>query len=697
LSARAFGFSRARLTARVFCAFCLLTIAHGLRAESAAPAERLPALTLDDLYSEYNVIDVDLSPSGKLVAAVIRRKDEDGLICLDLATGQKTVIMRINKDAFGNQLDVRLGYVIWKTENRLLLQVRSTPNDGVDISKLSRGSLLKLGYRLYAIDRDGKNVTPLLGTQHHAALEGAWDTSNIASMLWKDPDSILVRVGGWEGRSLFRVDVNTGKGKIAEKLNPRVVDWWLDVDGNAAVRVEYSAGSLRYYRRLDDGTWKKYHSVRRKELDEQDEFAFIGPSEDPTKFYVLARPQGRDRLGVYLYDLTREQFGEPLIEDSRYDIVQASTSADGKRVMYHCYDVHVRICDFSDPKTNAYMRGLRRFFEETVNVRIIDASDDDKTVLLLVDGPQEPPSYYYYLVDQKRVEFVGLRQGALRGKALPSVEIVTYQTRDGKEQSGYLTRPPGAKDEKNLPLVVMPHGGPQVRDRLEFDHWVQYLAARGYAVFQPNFRGSSGFGRAFEESGYRERGRRIQDDITDSVKALTARGSIDPARVCIVGMSFGGFAALAGAAFTPDLYRCAVSIAGVSDYEKHVRDKKRTYGGDSETFEYYAKSVGDPDKDQQFIRERSPAFHAGAIKIPVLLIHGDEDDAVDFEQSEIMQNALERAGRKTELIRLEDEGHGGFDDDTSKLLLSRIGDFLWKHLGKGYGVTDAPVIYSQPE
>ncbi|HVQ14450.1 MAG TPA: hypothetical protein VMS40_12705, partial [Vicinamibacterales bacterium] len=369
---------------------CLcLGLAFNALAQDNAPSSARPSLTLDDLYSDYTVIDADISPSGKLIAATVRRNNDDAIVSLDLATGEKKLITRINKDAFGEQIDVRIGPVYWKTEDRLLFQVRSRPNAGMRFKQLSRGSMLRVGNRLYGVNRDGKNLLPMFGDQYEDELVGAFDTSDIASMLWTDPKHILIRVGGWEGRSLFKVDVETGRGKVVENQKESVVDWWLNVDGTAIVRMEYSLGTIRYYRKLPDGKWKKYYSVRRREAQEQPDFSGIGPSSDPDKFYVLARPPGKDRMGVYLYDLGKEAFGEAVVENPAYDIYSASISDDGARVRYHCYDVHVRICDFADPKRNAYMRGLRKFFEESANVNIADASDDGNTILLLVDGPTE--------------------------------------------------------------------------------------------------------------------------------------------------------------------------------------------------------------------------------------------------------------------------------------------------------------------
>ncbi len=259
-----------------------------------------------------------------------------------------------------------------------------------------------------------------------------------------------------------------------------------------------------------------------------------------------------------------------------------------------------------------------------------------------------------------------MERQALLTTTRPRATVINYKARDGKELTGYLTAPAAADPKAKLPLVLMPHGGPEMRDSLSFNPWVQYLVARGYAVFQPNFRGSAGFGRAFAESGYGEWGRKMQDDLTDAVKTLVDQGPVDPARMCIVGASYGGYAALAGAALTPDLYKCAVSIAGISDLEDFIGWRKRNWGSDSEGYTYWLKAIGDPDKDEARLREVSPLAQAGRIKIPLLLIHGNEDFIVPIAQSKAMKKALDKTGRKTELITLKDEGHSYWSDRQTK-------------------------------
>jgi dipeptidyl aminopeptidase/acylaminoacyl peptidase len=182
----------------------------------------------------------------------------------------------------------------------------------------------------------------------------------------------------------------------------------------------------------------------------------------------------------------------------------------------------------------------------------------------------------------------------------------------------------------------------------------------------------------------------MQDDLTDGVRHLIDRGIADPRRVCIVGASYGGYAALAGAALTPDLYRCAVSVAGVSDLAEFIAWRKWKWGADSEGYTYWLTSIGDPKRDAEKLAAVSPARLAAAIKAPVLLIHGDQDGIVPIAQSLAMQKALGKVGRKTELMTLVDEGHWGWSIDNERRVLIGIDRFLWEHLGPGVGVTEAP-------
>jgi dipeptidyl aminopeptidase/acylaminoacyl peptidase len=229
----------------------------------------------------------------------------------------------------------------------------------------------------------------------------------------------------------------------------------------------------------------------------------------------------------------------------------------------------------------------------------------------------------------------------------------------------------------------MPHGGPESRDSYGFGYFEQYLASQGYAVFQPNFRGSEGSGRSFAMAGRRQWGRRSQDDITDGVRHLIAQGTVDAGRICIAGASYGGYAALAGGAFTPELYRCVISIAGDADLIEMLDQERQGQGRNSLGYAYWVEVAGDPNADRDALIATSPQRHAANFRAPVLLIHGRSDYVVRVEQSEAMRDALRRAGKPVEYLDFEDEGHfwGYWEPENRQRLLETVDRFLDQHIG----------------
>jgi dienelactone hydrolase len=659
-------------------AFPLLMLAFTVsaRAEDARPP------TLADLYSEEDIHDVSISPSGRYLAAAVRQPAREVIVVQDLDTGQNTIPTSIDRNSAGAGFETRMSQVYWKSDDRLLYRIQVRPKFGTKIDDKTRGIVTKLGDRLFAINRDGSQSVRLLNdSKSNFLLEGTLDLGSIGSLLPKDPENVLMFVRGFVGPSLVRVNVVNGEGTIIEMPAKDLVGWWLDIDGNPVVRVQRAFGTYRFERKESDGSWKKFYEQPVQEMRGRPDYEPVGASSQPGKYYVLARPPGRERTGVYLYDLTQESFGEPVVEHPVYDIESARAARDGAGLVHYCYVVDVRICDLADHQANETLESIRKSFDAGANIYVADFSRDNGTLVLFVEGPSIAPAYYYYRRGAKQAELVGYERNALSGRSTPLAQAFHWQSRDGRELGGYLSKPAGTANDKRLPLVVMPHGGPEKRDRLGFDRWVQYLTARGYAVFQPNFRGSEGFGRAFAESGYGEWGRAMQNDVTDGVAALVQREVADPGRICIVGASYGGYAALAGAALTPDLYKCAVSIAGVSDLAAFVKWYRFEHGPDTAGTAYWTRAIGDPDRNLQRMRTVSPARLAGAIKADVLLIHGTRDDIVPFSQSVAMKRALDNSRRKITLLRLEDEGHSYWSDEDEMRALEAIDAFLAKNLG----------------
>jgi dipeptidyl aminopeptidase/acylaminoacyl peptidase len=287
----------------------------------------------------------------------------------------------------------------------------------------------------------------------------------------------------------------------------------------------------------------------------------------------------------------------------------------------------------------------------------------------------------YYFVDfaANKADIVGEAYPALADAKLGEVRAIRYKARDGAMVPAYLTLPPGSSG-KGLPLIVLPHGGPEARDDYSFDWWAQFLAVRGYAVLQPQFRGSTGFGKPWRVAGYRQWGRLMQDDVTDGAQAMIEQGIAEAGRICVAGASYGGYAALAGAAFTPDLYRCAVSVNGVSDLPQMLGYEKQHAGEESDTLAYWRDHIG-PSLDREVVA-KSPLKAVANVKIPVMLMHAVDDTVVPQTQSQSMSRALTTLHKPITYVKLAGEDHWLSQTETRVQVLKEMEKFLDEHLRK---------------
>jgi pimeloyl-ACP methyl ester carboxylesterase len=327
---------------------------------------------------------------------------------------------------------------------------------------------------------------------------------------------------------------------------------------------------------------------------------------------------------------------------------------------------------FFDNELQAHWDAVLRAYPNE-RVELLSHSDDYAVMLVRVFGAKDGYVYAVFNWYGHKTGTVGQVYKGL--DAVAEVRHLTYQAADGLEIPAYLTLPRG-RPEANLPLIVLPHGGPAAADSDRFNWWAQALAAQGYAVIQPNYRGSTVSDR-FTAAGYGEWGRKMQTDLSDAVHYLAQRGTIDPKRVCIVGASYGGYAALAGVTSDPSVYRCAVSVAGLSDLKRFLRWTNE-YKGSHDNFEqrYWDRFMGVSGPGDPALQAISPIEHIGALTAPVLLIHGRDDTVVPYEQSEVMANALKRSGKSVEFVTLRNEDHWLSRSDTRYQMLQATVTFL---------------------
>jgi dipeptidyl aminopeptidase/acylaminoacyl peptidase len=545
------------------------------------------------------------------------------------------------KIALGAPKHLQADWVRWATETRLLL-----------------GMLVKQGEvtsaRVEAIDADGTHPTVLFAGSKRI-LNRSLDLSRITGLVPDDPTHIIMPAWTDWTYDLFKVDVITGEARQIAKGRENTTAWEVkdgkpvlryDVNGTAtAVSVYGHAGQA-------DDDWTLLTKYRREELRQPD-WSYAGAGPAVGEIYIRTRQPGANTAGIYSYDIKTKATGELIAQVPEFDMIRA-VSIDGNYAgAEYLHDTLAYV--LKDSALQKHMDGLDKYFKHQANVKIAGVDRAKKHLLLRVDGPRDPGDYYLYDTTRARLDLLMSGRPWLDPDRLASTEIRKVTMRDGMEITTYLTGLGPAKSKR--PLVVMPHGGPELRDSIEFDPIVQAFAAQGWLVLQPNFRGSDGYGRTFAEAGHRQWSRLMQDDVTDAVNDLIHNSLVQPDRVVIYGASYGGYAALAGAASTPDLYRAAVARAGVSDLAAFLRFEKYRDDGDAELYDHWVKLIGDPKTDGAALLAASPSQRAGEIHIPVLLMHGSADDVVPAEQSRIMKAALDRAHKSVQLKIFDGEGH----------------------------------------
>lgn len=609
---------------------------------------------------------VEISPNGSTLAVIVSDGKNRGIVLRPTAGGpQKTYPVGSAKV---RRLD-------WVGSDHLIITTSQT-------ERLIGWTGSKEEYFLgYVLDVKAQKVTPLF----EESLEKMQTGSHFRGTATKvtDPLNILagppeVRVidgkptlfaqkitfkDGWGVITVVRVDLKNGRRDILEFGEPDTNDVLLGSQGEIIARSDYDSKTGRWALKLrKSGGWLEARAADAK-LDRP---YLIGLGRDGASI-LIGEP---DAAGDILREVTADgTVGEPLnIRNADAVIFDPETR---RALGYYALVGDEGRYTFFDERDQKVWAAVKAAFKGDA-VRRESWSHDRQKIVVLVDSATEGPAYALVDIATRKAEWLGPQYGKVMPEDLSKVQAVRFKAQDGLELSGYLTLPNG-KDPKKLPLVVLPHGGPQSRDTPGFDWWPQAIASRGYAVLQVNYRGSDGFGRAFVQAGYGQWGRKMQTDLSDGVRHLAAQGTIDPKRVCIVGASYGGYAALAGATIDTGVYRCAVSVAGLSDLRKLVED-----GGRSSR-RYWKRFMGVERLSDPALAQISPITHVDKVSIPVLMVHGRDDTVVPLEQSEIMADALRRAGKPVELIIQKGEDHWLSRGETRGEMLEATMAFVEKH------------------
>jgi dienelactone hydrolase len=618
-------------------------------AACAAPALAQDATAFVDTAS---VFSARISPSGKEVAFIRRTEDGQQLVVVDLSSNQARAIQTL-KPSHKMELD----WVRWKGDDRLVIGATA---ELTQEGRAPTGNLLKQEdftfhiSRVFAVDTNGGNAVQMFQGQI-STLAGGLGSTQLVDELPTEPNHVLIKAQENSGIGAWRADVRTGQVQQVANGTWQTYAYASDGKGYPVLRLDSHPNRLGIWRR-PSGTeeWISAGEVRRATAIGTEEFAIVGAGPAANQVYLTARIGDEDRETLRIFDTSTGVYGPPLMPVAAADASMPWIHPVTRQLIAGCEYAARLSCKTVDPGLQKYVNALGQFFDGGATVALANMTADATKWLLLVEDPAAGAAYYIFdRVNVQMDKLVEIYPGVASQKLSPT-QVVAYDGRDGAKLWAYVTAAPGGGPRST---VVLPHGGPASRDYYGFNRFAQFLAAQGYVVVQPNFRGSSGFGDAFEHAGMGEWGGLMQHDVTDALKHMIASGYTDPARVCIVGASYGGYAALAGVTMTPELYKCAVSISGVSDLTEILRSERSSSGSNSNVYYYWRDSIGKLESDAAALEAASPVKFARNVKAPVLLIHGDDDQTVPVRQSMIMNDALRAAGKTVKFVRMPKADH----------------------------------------
>ncbi|TMJ17692.1 MAG: S9 family peptidase [Alphaproteobacteria bacterium] len=597
-------------------------------AAAAAPAAKPAANKVIPVavFAEHPFLtDPEISPDGTHFAAKVRSKGEKYLAIFDVANPSAPPQV-IGKDGEFDKVDnVNIADWEWADADNLIVRAFSRQSMNGEQADI---------WRLLGFNRKTGKVTPL-----------GWDNSVTGGrILWKSrsgsPRLLLERISqeyGYEGFSqpeVVEVDVLTGRYKTVVKPNPLVSTWYADGEGNVRMgtSTDRESGKLRIlYRSGGDGSFRTVSNEKQSRYGSS-----LVPSlflAEPDKALVMSNASGFNEL--YELDLKTMELGKKVFSRPGYDIGGPIANRERNALM-GVAAVEDRLTYYwTDPT----LKSIQEMLEEGLgkgNVRIASRDADGKRMIVQVGGPSQAGSYLLYDSSTGNITRLAWANETFQDTPMNPVKTIRYKASDGQEIPAVLTLP-RHREAKNLPLIVLPHGGPWARDMEQWDHWSQALAELGYAVVQPNYRGSTGFGKKWTELADGNWGTRMQDDLDDSITALAQLGIADPKRVCMFGWSYGGYAASRAAQRGGGKYRCAISGAGVHDIPAMVKYDRNYLG------RYGSSFIGGASTD---LRNVSPAYHPEQYSIPIMIVHGAKDERVPVAQSRDLVKGLRAAGKK---------------------------------------------------
>lgn len=649
---------------------CLWAITSGLTwnawAQPAATPDKAPA---SSYFQERAFSAAQLSPDGKKVAFKLRIKDSPAqLAVMDLVTQTPKVVASFERDSVGS--------FAWVNDNRLVFNLATW---------LKSAGQREINPGLFAVDANGDRYTQLAETIR------SFVQSSVRAELLPQATELLRTSADQTGDDVWVIvteaydkkvgadyrrvrKVNTVTGRWTEVDAPLHAHHWVfDRQDRLRAAVESRDGQHKMLYRSPDQAWQTLTTV-----DSLSTTLYPLHIDKADRLYVVSN-QGKDTTGLYTWDFDKRQLSDKaVLFSSNFDLYPAPVIHQGE-IQGWRYTIDAAVTHWTSDTFKSLQDTLDKALPSTVNVVSVASRSETPYALISAYSDRAPGSTYLYNRDTRKFSRLGDAMPQLRGQPMAGMDFVRYPARDGLSIPAYLSLPPG-EAKKNLPLLVLVHGGPWVRGQSwGWNPEVQFLTSRGYAVLQPEFRGSTGFGRKHFEASWKQWGQSMQNDLADGAKWAIAQGVADPKRICIMGASYGGYATLMGLVNDPDLFRCGINWVGVTDQSllysvnwSDMTDQAKTYG--------FPRLIGDATKDADMFKAYSPIQQAARIKAPVLMAYGGKDERVPLIHGEKMRDALKPHNTQVEWIEYPDEGHGFVDPKTQADFWQRVEKFLGKHL-----------------
>ena len=603
---------------------------------------KTPLIPMEDFFRNPEKSSFSISPNGNHIAYMKPWKTRMNVFVMEMTTKKETRLTSSQERGI-------YGFT-WLTNERIGYVKDEGGNENI---------------HFFAVNIDMSNeidLTPFENVQ-----------TRIIDDLEDDPNHIIIGLNKRDPQihDPYRINVNDGKMELIAENPGNISQWMTDHDGKLRIATTSDGvNTSLLYRNKESDEFKPILTTDFKVSVVPLFFTF-----DNKNLYVASN-RGRDKIAIFEFDLIKSKEGRLIFEHDEVDVSNLLFSRKRKVLTGVSYTVAKNEMIFFDKWREEIQQKLEKKLPG-YEVVITSFSKDEAEAVVVTYSDKSRGTYYHYEVNKNKLTELGKVSPWLNEKNMSEMKPIKYRSRDGLTINGYLTLPKGTNG-KNLPVVVNPHGGPWARDNWGYKSEIQFLANRGFAVFQMNFRGSTGYGREFWEKSFKEWGKSMQDDITDGVNWLIDEEIADPDRIAIYGASYGGYATLAGLAFTPDLYACGVDYVGVSSLFTFM-ESMPPYWELYRSMMY--EMVGHPEKDKKLLASASPLLHIDKIKAPLFIAQGANDPRVVKAESDQIVAALKNAGIDVPYMVKDDEGHGFYNEENQFDFYREMEKFLIKHIG----------------